>query len=40
MNGDPRGLDPYKWDIVSVNKLLRRVKRRDDEIDRYVSVLS
>ena len=25
-NGDPKGLDPYKWDILEVNDQLREVE--------------
>jgi hypothetical protein len=25
-NGDPKGLDPYKWDIFDVNDELARIK--------------
>jgi len=25
-NGDPKGLDPYKWDIVEVNRDLMKLK--------------
>ncbi|KAL8664376.1 MAG: hypothetical protein Q9202_003065 [Teloschistes flavicans] len=25
-NGDAKGLDPYKWDILKVNKELKKIK--------------
>ena len=28
-NGDPKGLDPYKWDILEVNDQLGRVFAKD-----------